>query len=78
MKSEGYGVTDRAWRGRGRAKQVSLSCPDKEVTETVSKLEPGLGSPTRPQKLEPGSGLSSRPKPWSKWGPKVIDLYCSV
>ena len=47
----GYGVTDRAngkalhqqWWGRGRAKQVLLSHPNTEVTETCLKTSARLG-----------------------------------
>ena len=52
-----YGVTDRAngkalhqqWQGRGRAKQVLLSHPNKEVTETSLKTWARLGFVLRAQ-----------------------------
>jgi hypothetical protein len=51
MGDRGYGVTDRAngkalhqqQQGRGRAKQVLLSHPNMEVTETGLKTQVRLG-----------------------------------
>ena len=70
MGNGGRGYGDRIngkalhqqWWGRGRAKQVLLSHPDREVTKTGLKTQARLRLSQRLQKLEPGLKAQARAK----------------
>ena len=78
----GYGVTDRAngkalhqqWQGRGRAKQVLLSHPNMEVTETGLKTRARLRLSHKAAETRARLGFVLKAQTRAKMGPNTWTL----